>query len=128
MPDFPEPRSYADLLQQYLLICNQALQQNGERFPFCQIWRAGETALSGRSVELAVVDDEPKAQCRITLQQNRIEAEATNARAEEHPPVIQLSARYLADVVSNPQKYIDNPTLIDWRWLSAGNQPRSNDQ
>lgn len=117
MPESPKPDEYAGLLEQYLRVCNKVLQQNGDRFPYNQIWKAGEEALSGRTIEFAVVDDEPKAQCRVTLSKNRIRSEADLA-VEEHPPVMRLSASYLQQVVSDPDKYIENPSLIDWGWLS----------
>jgi len=109
--------TYDGLLEQYLEICNKVMQQNRDRFPYSQIWQAGEQALSGRAVELAVVDDAPKAHKCVTLEACKINSEPTGKAAED-PPVMRLSASYLEDVVAHPDKYIDNPSLIDWDWLT----------
>ena len=104
-------------LQQYLEICNRVLEANRDRFPFNRIWEAGEAALKGRSVALAVVDEEPKASCVVRLENQHIEeAEATG----DGPPTTRISKQYIEDVLAHPDKYIDDPSLIDWRWLMAG--------
>lgn len=108
--------TYASLLEQYLEICNRAMQENRDRFPYSQIWQAGEQALSGRAVELAVVDDQPKAQKCVTLHSNQIDGPEPEDMRDD-PPVMRLSASYLEDVVAHPEKYIENPSLIDWDWL-----------
>ncbi|NVJ98183.1 MAG: hypothetical protein HWE25_08525 [Alphaproteobacteria bacterium] len=103
------------LLDQYLRVCNKVLEKNRGRFPYSQIWQAGEQALSGRVVELAVFDENPIAHCRVTLHANRI---SSKRMPEDEPaPMKRLSAQYVQDVVSHPEKYIENPSLIDWDWL-----------
>lgn len=100
-------------LERYIEICNEALARSCDRFPYNRIWQAASEAQAGRGVELVLVDDMPVSTCEVTVYMDHIERglEAGDA------PVLRLNKSYLEDVVSNPQKYIDNPTLIDWGWL-----------
>ncbi len=104
-------------LEAYLEICNRVLEANRDRFPFSRIWEAGEEALCGRAVALAVVDEEPKASCVVRLENRHIEA---TEPPDEVPPVTRISKRYVDDVIAHPEKYIADPSLIDWRWLTGG--------
>ena len=106
---------YEDLLQDYVSVCNRVLQENRDRFPYSHIWRAAEEALSGRAIKFAVFDDQPKAECTISIEANVL-SEKTEALQDE-APVMRLSAQYMEDVVSNPEKYVGDPSLIDWGWL-----------
>lgn len=116
MSNGKKSNGYDGLLERYLDICNQVMRKNRDRFPYNQIWQAGEEALSGRSVQFTIVDDAPKAQCRVTLESNEINGEIGQDTKDE-PPVMRLSTTYIEDVVANPKKYIENPSLIDWDWL-----------
>ncbi|WP_417449974.1 hypothetical protein [Kordiimonas sp.] len=104
-------------LERYLDICNRVLDANQDRFPYNRIWAAGEAALEGRPVALAVVDEEPRAHCVVKLEGHHIEAAEGGGEA---PPVSRLSKKYIEDVLANPDKYIADPSLIDWRWLMGG--------
>ncbi|WP_262690373.1 hypothetical protein [Kordiimonas aestuarii] len=104
-------------LEQYLDICNRVLAANRDRFPYNRIWEAGEAALKGRTVAIALVDDEPRASCVVKLKDHHIEAAETGGAAGDQPPVSRLSTRYIDDVLANPEKYIKDPSLIDWCWL-----------
>lgn len=106
---------YEDLLQAYVNVCNRVLQENWDRFPYSHIWRAAEGAMSGRMVRFAVVDDEPKAECTVSMEAKSLN-ESQDVKTGE-APVMRLSARYMADVVANPDKYVGDPSLIDWGWL-----------
>ncbi|WP_417456472.1 hypothetical protein [Kordiimonas sp.] len=122
MPDGDQQTAFEAQLEEYLRICNAALKANSKRFPYNRLWEAGAEALKGRSVELALVDDEPKARCRITLSAHHIERATEDGEA---PPVTRLSKQYIDDVLANPEKYISDPSLIDWRWLKCGGQTKA---
>ncbi len=107
--------NYEDLLHAYVSVCNRVLQENWNRFPYSHIWRAAEDAMTGRAVRFAVVDDEPKAECTVSMEAQCL-SENEEMKAGE-APLMRLSARYMADVVANPEKYIGDPSLIDWAWL-----------
>lgn len=100
-------------LERYIEICNEAMARSGDRFPYNRIWQAAGDAGAGRGVELALVDDRPVSTYEVTVYPDHVEP----AQEAGDPPVLRLSKSYLDDVLSNPQKYIDNPTLIDWGWL-----------
>ena len=117
MPKSNQKDHFEAQLEAYLSICNAALEANNKRFPYSRIWQAGEDALKGRCVELALVDDEPKARCRITLSQHHITR--TDENSDAAPPVTRLSKQHIDDVLADPEKYISDPSLIDWRWLKA---------
>ncbi|WP_020400871.1 hypothetical protein [Kordiimonas gwangyangensis] len=116
MAEAPEKSEEQARLEQYLEVCNQVLEANRNRFPFNRIWEAAEASLAGRSVAFAVVDDEPKASCVVRLCGQHIE---TADAGDENPPATRLSKQYIDDVVAHPDKYIEDPSLIDWRWLSG---------
>jgi len=115
LPGTSDKDAYDGLLKDYLRVCNKVLHENRNRFPYSQIWHAGEEALCGKSIRFAVYDDEPKAQCEVTLAENRIKS--GDDGKDRDPPTKRLSVQYLEDVVADPQKYIENPALIDWDWL-----------
>ena len=105
---------YTEQLERYLQVCNAVLDANKDRFPYSRIFEASEAALEGRAVELALVDEEPKARCVVTLSHSHIERASDGA---DPAPVSRISAATVADVLANPEKYIADPSLIDWGWL-----------
>lgn len=112
---------YQQLLHAYLDICNKVLAANRDRFPYRQIWTAGQEALSGRPVILSLHDDVPKAHCAVEIGEHHISAEAVqhhelHAR-KQSSPVHTVRLTYLLEVVAEPDKYVADPSLINWDWL-----------
>lgn len=112
---------YQELLQAYLDICNKVLAANRDRFPYRQIWSAGEEALSGRTVILSLHDDVPKAHCLVAFGESHISTEVLAAETlhlhKERLPVHAVRLTYLLDVVAEPDKYVADPSLINWDWI-----------
>jgi hypothetical protein len=108
----------AELLEQYITICNEALQKNKDRFPFKEILNAARENGDKKFVDISVVDDNPEAEFVIHMDGSQI-------RAEDHESCERCNCSqkwkirksYLLDVVSNPDIYIENPAKIDWEWL-----------
>ncbi|TNE62542.1 MAG: hypothetical protein EP335_11935 [Alphaproteobacteria bacterium] len=120
MSDAENKEDYARLMQEYLDLCNRALAANRDRFPYGAIWQAAEQALSGEEMEFAVVDDAPKARMRVCLKDRHLDLQECGCAGEV--PVRRISADYIRRLLADPQKVIDNPSLIDWNWMkkSAG--------
>ena len=108
----------SDLFQSYLEVCNDALKQNKNRFPFKQILDAARTNAASRTIEVHIVDDKPKSDIMMTLDADAIRAQShadcDNCQCDAKWSV---SKTYLEDVVNNPDAYIQNPAKIDWDWL-----------
>lgn len=112
---------YHELLLRYVSICNKVLAANRDRFPYRQIWSAGEHALSGKSVILALYDNGLRAHAIVAMGENAITVEqiepakmlANNRSLSAHP--VQMD--YVMDVVAKPDRYVADPSLINWDWL-----------
>ena len=111
------------LLLRYLEICNQVMSANCHRFPYAQIWSAGEDARSGSPVVLLLVDGEVKAACVVTLGKAEIVAEPLplsdlsdmNGTLPRHA----VDMGYVLQVVSTPDLYVADPSKINWDWLKG---------
>ena len=112
-----EAQDYELIFQQYLEICNRAIEQNKNKFPYTEIWGARFKALEKEATLHAIVyDDRPKVEFMLRLTRDmKIEiVEKKAITPEEDWP---FSYQYLKRVVDNPQEYIDNPAKLEWGWL-----------
>lgn len=110
---------YEQVFQQYLEICNRAIEQNRDKFPYTEIWGARFKALEAEATLHAVVyDDRPKVEFVLRLTRDmKIEIVEKKAIApEEEWP---FTYQYLKRVVDNPQEYIDHPAKLEWGWLKT---------
>ncbi len=109
------------LLLRYLDICNQVLAANCHRFPYRQIWSAGEDARSGKPVVLLLVDGEVKAACIASLGHAEISIEPIElVRLEKMNgamPRYPIDMVYVLQVLAAPDLYIADPSKINWDWL-----------
>lgn len=112
-----DAQDYEQIFQQYLEICNRAIEQNKNKFPYTEIWGARFKALEKEATLHAIVyDDRPKVEFMLRLTHDmKIEiVEKKAITPEEDWP---FSYQYLKRVVDNPQEYIDNPAKLEWGWL-----------
>jgi hypothetical protein len=109
------PQEIDQLFKQYLTICNQAIAQHKDRFPYKQIWDAVEQMQSREAVDLTVYDDEPQSHYKLRLQDKQIKLIASDHLGA--PVGWKLSTSYLRRVIAHPQDYIDHPAKLDWDWL-----------
>ena len=108
---------YEEIFQQYLEICNQAIEHNKNKFPYTEIWGAHFKALKTDAILDAVVyDDRPKLACKLRLTPDmKIEiVEKKPIKSEDEWP---FTYQYLKRVVDNPKEYIENPAKLEWGWL-----------
>lgn len=107
-----------NLIERYVDICNRALLQNRDRFPFKQILGAAQKAESERPVEVVLSDAIPPETYVFCLKSDGIEVK---------PHILcddcicvrswNTSITYLQDVAKNAQAYINNPAKLDWEWM-----------
>lgn len=105
---------HAQLFERYMEICNQALEQNKEKFPFKQIWEAAQTRLRDQKVALAVYDDSPQETFEVALNGSHLDVSRPECSCKAP---WRVNRSYLEQVTSNPEDYIQNPAKIDWGWL-----------
>lgn len=114
-----DAHEYEEVFQQYLNICNQAIEQNKQKFPYADIWGARFQALKEEATLNAIVyDDRPKAAFVLRLTPDmKIEIlEKKPLPPEDEWP---FTYQYLKRVVDNPQEYIENPAKLEWGWLKT---------
>ena len=109
---------YTDLVTTYVDICNQALQQNCDRFPFKQILGAARISEKDHPIEVNVTSDICKESYVFRLNGHGIEV-APHTRCE-HCDCVRtwdVSKDYLEMVTQSPAAFIQNPAKINWEWM-----------
>jgi hypothetical protein len=114
-----------DLFQQYIEICNAALRANKDRFPFKQILTAAQNQQNRpKNIEVAIVQDKPKAAYVIQMEADKISGKPHAACSDcTCEGQWRVTRTYLEDVIKNPEAYISNPAKIDWAWLYPKGYP-----
>ena len=109
---------YERIFQQYLEICNRAIEQNKNKFPYTEIWGARfKTLKTEATLQAIVYDDRPKAAFMLRLTKDmKIEIVEKKPVPEDEWP---FTYQYLKRVVDNPKEYIDNPAKLEWGWLKT---------
>jgi hypothetical protein len=114
-----DAKEYDLVFQQYLEICNRAIEQNKNKFPYTEIWGARLKELKEEmDIHAVVFDDRPKLAYKLRLTKDmKIEI----AEKKELPPedAWPFTYQYLKRVVDNPKDYIDNPAKLEWGWLKT---------
>lgn len=114
----PDDMSYDRLLERYFCICNEAMKAHGQEFPYSVMFGAMADKLKTCPVSVAVYDDLPKAAGSVTLAGDELEVRPFVE--EKSGRVARVPLSELMNVVQDPERYISDPTLIDWTW--AGKQ------
>jgi hypothetical protein len=110
---------YEKIFQQYLDVCNRAIEQNKGKFPYTEIWGSRLKDLKEEiKIHAVVFDDRPKLSYMLRLtKEMKIEiAETKDLPAEDAWP---FTYQYLKRVVDNPDDYIANPARLEWGWLQT---------
>lgn len=112
-------------LGRYLIICNNIISCNKERFPFAQIWRALEERLAGKPLEFVVArheDDGGQWAVFLEGEVRLVDRASTNLGALK-AGTKKVALPYLDAVLDDPSRFIANPALIDWDWVFADRCP-----
>ena len=114
-----ETNEYENIFQKYLEICNRAIEQNKDKFPYTEIWGARFKALETEALLNAIVyDDRPKLNLMLRLTKDmKIEIVKKNEVPTEYE--WPFTYQYLKRVVDNPDEYIANPAKLEWGWLKT---------
>ena len=121
-----EPFAFQDALDRYIEICERALASDKTTGPMRAIFRSALDQLNGERLSLALYDDQPKALCHVDILDQKVcTSEAIvfsePANSEAYCPssrVVRLSLTHIQDVIAQPERYLENPALLDWSWLS----------
>lgn len=115
----PDSTDNKILFQRYLEICNKALENNKNRFPYKEILKALEGLQEDENIKVCIIDDHPQAELIMKRHNDSVTAipcskklRALNAKRWN------VTKSYLEDVTKNPEMYIENPALINWDWIS----------
>ncbi len=109
---------YGNLVSDYTDVCNKALSQNSDRFPYEQILGAAKKLAHGQVVEVNVMDWGYAESYIFTLSEQGIVSQPHDAcGACECVRSWDVSKDYLERVSEMPNDYIENPAKINWDWL-----------
>lgn len=106
------------LLQDYLDICNAAIEANKDRFPFKQILSAAQDNEHKDAVLVQIMDSYSPARYIIHVKERKAlidsDPECDNCSCGA---AWLVDSSFLQDVMDNPLSYIENPARLDWDWL-----------
>ncbi len=98
----------------YILICNDILNANKNRFPFTQMWHALEEKIAGRPIEYSVTRDDKHTALTAILTQLEIKPVTLPCTPNWLAVTQKIDWGYMSCVLDNPARYIANPALVDW--------------
>ena len=104
------------LFYEYLKICNQAIEQHKDEFPYQQVLDLGEKIMGDQPINLAVYDDKPKAAFSLYFRNNKLE---DGGLPHDVKKAWRVNLSYLRKVVENPKDYIAHPEKLDLEWLKS---------
>lgn len=110
---------YGSLFQEYLRVCNEALQHNKDCFPYNRIIHQIEELLKDHAVQAAIYDHDethPEALYDMILKDGQLAAKAPHRPHSKKP--WRLGKYFLEQVAKNPHTYIHNPAQLNWKWLT----------
>lgn len=113
-----DAKEYEQLFADYIKVCNQALAENKEVFPYKQLANTTEGLLGGNRVKIVMYDDRPKACYALRLNDSNISSTQIND-PEHTKEAWRVNYTYLKRVVENPEDYIKHPAKLDWDWLKS---------
>lgn len=110
------------LVMRYLAVCNRALAESHDKFPYRHIWEAAARA--------------PRPQVRLHISGERESGDyllmfngrehfyvmATpyvDGMTDGNDVVWNLPSDYLQQVVASPEEYVTHPARLNWDWLQA---------
>lgn len=107
-----------DLFSRYIDICNKALAENKDEFPFKQIFDAAKSSQLIKKTKVQIFDDLSEVTYVMQLDNDEILGQRHDACADcQCDGVWRVSTSYLNDVIENSNAHIENPAKIDWSWM-----------
>jgi len=109
-----------DLFMGYLDTVNEALEEHADTPVIGQVLSLMDKFGSGKKFGAAIYKSDPKSPFdyfTVRLANGKFELDA---RGKNEPEIDwRVSQDYLAEVNEKPQKYVDNPALLDLDWLKT---------
>lgn len=115
-----DDEEYEQVFQQYLEVCNRAIEQNKHKFPYTEIWgaRFKELEAAETTLHAIVYDDRPKMSFMLRVTKD-MKIEIVKRKPLPSEDEWPFTYQYLKRVVNNPQDYIKNPAKLEWGWLKT---------
>ena len=114
-----EAVDYEKIFQQYLEVCNTAIEKNKGKFPYTEIWGSRLKDLKdGVEINAVVFDDRPKLSYMLRLT-NDMKIEIAQKRDLPPEDAWPFTYQYMKRVVDHPEEYIENPARLEWGWLQT---------
>lgn len=105
------------VLERYLIICNQVIDENKERFPYQEVWKACAEELSGEQVLLGVKEIGSKVMLSVCWHLGQFHWQLICHDTSQNENTYFLSSAEIDAVLEDPRKFIHDPYLINWGWL-----------
>lgn len=116
--------NFDELFQQYVAVCNQALEKNRHVDEFYRPFRDAEANVDGAPTSVMVFDGEhekPVTTFAISLFKGRVNIYSHAVEPPDHAGeaefVWRVSTDYLRSVTADPQTYVEDPKKLDWHWV-----------
>ena len=105
------------LAKHYINICNTALAQHREQFPYKQIITLLDRLYSGETLTFRIEDEDGREEAIVTT--GFIDGQFTPIREGEHNPDAHfiLHRSYLEEVLEHAEEYTRHPAKLDLSWL-----------
>ena len=112
-------QSADNLMQRYVEICNSALDQNKDRFPFKQILGTAKTCSANRLIEVLIEGTARNEDSHVlTIEDGKLVCRAHSACGNcQCDGKWVIGKAYLQNVLARPDSYIENPARLNWEWL-----------
>ena len=116
--------NFDELFQQYVAVCNDALEKNRDIDEFYRPFKDAEEHVDGAPTSVMVFDagyDAPVTTFSISVFKGRVNIFSHAVEQPNHKDdqefVWRVTTDYLRSVVENRQTYIDDPKKLDWHWV-----------
>jgi hypothetical protein len=110
-----------DLMRDYLDICNRAIDENAGNFLFDKALKLNDAIWDNPYFSVSVYDQDPdkildEFVVHFNTDNNRL---SLSKKGHEVDFSCKFTLSYLEDVVkTRPDWYIQNPLMLDWKWLT----------
>jgi len=114
------PENTETLFLEYLNTLNQALAAHRNQMPYKQIIDASDKVFGDRKLGVAVYKTDPSAPhdfYTVKMVDGRIAFVSHGKDAPEYS--WKTKEAFMKDVVDNKQYYVDNPSKLNWDWLTS---------
>ena len=109
------------LFTQALSTMNKAIAANQSKPVYKQMLEASEKLADGLTVGVAVYKDDPSTPhdyYTVRFENARLEL-LDHGKRDDMDLTWKVSQEYIENLANDPDRYINNPALMDWDWLRS---------